>query len=78
MLIWKQFQKIYAISLASRTDLADAMSLAATLTGLDIEIVAASDGSELTNKSLPDGADEVNLRMAELGCWRSHMNILRM
>lgn len=53
MLIWKQFQKIYAISLASRTDLADAMSLAATLTGLDIEIVAASDGASLPISRCP-------------------------
>ncbi|KAL1616924.1 hypothetical protein SLS54_008129 [Diplodia seriata] len=52
------------------------MSLAAALTGLDIEYV---DGvTEVDEKALPPGAEETNLAKGSLYAWRAHMNVLRM
>lgn len=52
------------------------MSLAAALTGLDIEYV---DGvTEVDDKALPPGAKDTNLAKGSLYAWRAHMNVLRM
>ncbi|KAK5119658.1 hypothetical protein LTR85_007487 [Meristemomyces frigidus] len=70
------FQKIFVISLPVRTDHRDAVSLAAALTGLQVEYV---DGvTDVSNHSLPPGAEEVGLNRGGLGNWRAHMNIARM
>ncbi|KAH7053428.1 hypothetical protein B0J12DRAFT_571706 [Macrophomina phaseolina] len=70
------FQKIFVINLPSRDDLRDSMSLAAALTGLDIEYV---DGvTEAEEKTLPPGSKETNLAKGSLYAWRAHMNVVRM
>ncbi|KAK8253120.1 hypothetical protein HDK77DRAFT_170714 [Phyllosticta capitalensis] len=70
------FQKIFVINLPSRTDHRDAMSLAAAVTGLEIEYV---DGvTEVEDKALPPGGAEVHLNKGGLGNWRAHLNIARM
>lgn len=66
------------INLPSRTDLRDAVTLAAALTGLDIEIVDGVDGHLISNRSLPNGAEETHLGPGGLGNWRAHMNVARM
>lgn len=69
-----QFQKIFVINLASRTDRRDAISLAARLTGLQIEFVEAA--TQVDAKAWPPGAKEVNLNPGGAGCWRSHLNVI--
>lgn len=65
------------INLAYRTDLRDSAVLAAGLTGLDVDFIDGVIGSEMSNKSLPLGAEQVHLGSGGLGAWRSHMNAAR-
>ncbi|EGP86104.1 uncharacterized protein MYCGRDRAFT_74064 [Zymoseptoria tritici IPO323] len=70
------FQKIFVISLPSRTDHRDAMSLASAFTGLDIEYV---DGVTEVNKgALPPHDEKFKLSDKSYGSWRAHMNALRL
>lgn len=72
----EQYQKIFVISLASRTDHRDSMSLAAALAGLEVEYV---DGvTSLENKTLPPGGLERGVNIGSLYGWRAHMNVLRL
>jgi hypothetical protein len=73
-----QFQKVFVINLPARTDLRDTVSLAAAFTGLDVEFVDGIIGSEISPKSLPNGAIAANLSLGGLGNWRAHMNVARM
>lgn len=76
MLTVVQFQKIFVISLPSRTDHRDAMSLASAFTGLDIEYV---DGVTEVNKgALPPHDEKFKLSDKSYGSWRAHMNALRL
>ena len=71
-----QFQKIFVIGLPSRTDRRDAMSLAAAYSGVDIEYI---DGvTNVANKTLPPGGVENGINAGSLGCWRAHMNVIRL
>ena len=69
-----QFEKIYVINLPSRTDRRDAMILSAALTGIDVEIVEGVYGDSVQDKTIPSGPG--NMKITEVGCWRSHMNVL--
>lgn len=71
-----QFQKIFAVSLPSRSDHQDALTLAASLTGLQIDFMDGIRASDIDSKTLPPGAEEFTTRGA-LGAWRAHMNTLR-
>lgn len=52
------------------------MSLAAALTGLEIEYV---DGVlEVENKTLPPGGLETALNKGGLNNWRAHLNVARL
>lgn len=67
------FQKIFVINLASRYDHRDSMSLAAALSGLEVEYV---DGvTEVARKYLPPGDDSPS--DGSLAAYRAHMNVLR-
>ncbi|KAK4541577.1 hypothetical protein LTR36_007874 [Oleoguttula mirabilis] len=71
-----QFQKIFVISLPLRTDHRDAVSLAAALTGLQFEFV---DGvTEVSQRALPPGGEQLGLNSGALGNWRAHMNVAQM
>jgi hypothetical protein len=73
-----QFQKIFVINLPHRTDLRDAVSLAAAFTELDVEFVDGVVGKEISLKALPPGGIKANLSYGGLGNWRAHMNVARM
>lgn len=67
------FQKILVINLPSRSDHRDALSLGASLTGLELDFI---DGvTDVENKTLPLG--DPAIRAAELGNWRAHLNAAR-
>ncbi|EME40818.1 glycosyltransferase family 25 protein [Dothistroma septosporum NZE10] len=69
------FQKIFVINLPSRTDHRDTLSLAATLTGLEVEYV---DGAtEFDEGLLPPGGDPAKIGKGSIGAWRAHMNVAR-
>jgi len=70
-----QFEKIFVISLPSRTDHRDAVVLASHLTGLTVDIV---DGiAHVDDKARPPGAEKF-ITTGALGAWRAHMNTLQM
>lgn len=51
------------------------MSLAASLTDIDVEFI---DGVvDVDRKTLPPGATADNLHGGSLGCWRAHLDVLR-
>ncbi|KAK4555659.1 hypothetical protein LTR86_007412 [Recurvomyces mirabilis] len=69
------FEKIFVISLPSRSDHRDAVVLASHLTGLAVDIV---DGiTHVDDKAQPPGAEKFTTTGA-LGAWRAHMNTLQM
>ncbi|RDW82818.1 hypothetical protein BP6252_03930 [Coleophoma cylindrospora] len=68
------FQKIYVLSMPSRTDKRDALILSAHLTGIDLEFVDGVKPEEVSEKAVP-------LRWSKgtggtLGCWRGHTMIM--
>lgn len=71
-----QFQKIFAVSLPSRSDHRDALTLASSLTGLQIDFMDGILASDIDKKTLPPGAEKFTTKGA-LGAWRAHMNVMR-
>lgn len=69
------FEKIFVINLASRTDHRDAIALAASLTGLEVDFI--NGVTKVDRKTLPPGAEESAYKDAELGNWRAHLNVAR-
>lgn len=76
LLTLEQFQKIFIINLASRTDRRDAASLAAALTGLQVEFVDAA--TQIDDKAWPPGGIKTKLNAGGAGNWRSHMNAVEL
>lgn len=68
------FQKIYVISMPSRTDKRDAMVLAAFYTGIDLEFVDAVAGADVPLKAYPQDWPP-NEPVNSIGTWRAHMNV---
>ena len=70
-----QFQKIFVISLPTRPDHRDALTLASTKLGIDFEFIDAVTGDAYPDKGLPSGAE--NFHGGARGEWRSQMNIMQ-
>ena len=69
-----QFQKIFVINMATRYDHRDSMSLAAAVSGLQIEYLGGV--TDVDRKYLPPGGKSPN--DGSLAAYRAHMNALRM
>jgi hypothetical protein len=54
MFNYVQFQKIYVVSMPSRTDKRDALALSAYLTGLEVEFIDGPNGSLISPKAAPE------------------------
>ncbi|KAL8935790.1 MAG: hypothetical protein Q9216_005259 [Gyalolechia sp. 2 TL-2023] len=67
------FEKVYVINLPKRTDKLDAIRLAASVTGFNLEVVPGQLGAEMSPKALPGPFKEGEMRDNIVGCWRSHM-----
>jgi len=67
------FQKVFVVSLASRTDKRDAITLASSLTGFDVEWIDGIDGNNVPKKSIPSIFNPGTASKV-IGCWRAHMN----
>jgi hypothetical protein len=72
-----QFEKVFAISLPSRTDHRDALDLAASFTGLRVNIIDGVLGKDVADKALPPGALKWNPSDGNKGSWRAHMNAIQ-
>lgn len=71
------FGKVFVVGLPSRTDKRDAMALASSLTGFDIEWIDGVRGQDIPDKAVPFGVDRARLMETNLGSWRAHMNAIR-
>jgi Glycosyltransferase family 25 (LPS biosynthesis protein) len=71
-----QFEKIFVISLPERSDRRDSIILSARLMNIEIEIIDAVRGENVLDKVIPS-TDVGRFMKAEIGCWRSHMNVMQ-
>ncbi|KAK2019102.1 family 25 glycosyltransferase [Colletotrichum eremochloae] len=74
------FGSIEMINLPIRQDKADAATVQAFLSGIDINIVEGVNGSRLGEVGMPPSSipdTEPGLSAGEKGCWRSHANAWR-
>ncbi|KAG4424023.1 hypothetical protein IFR04_002865 [Cadophora malorum] len=72
------FQRIFAINMPSRTDRRDAISLAAAVSGMDVDFIEGIGGDSIPEAALPPvgSSESVKLSKGIKGSWRSHMNAL--
>lgn len=59
-----QFEKVFVINLASRTDKLDAMRLSASLSGFNFEVIKGNLGKDIPEKALP-GVRHLSPQMPE-------------
>lgn len=64
------------INLPTRPDRRDAITLAAALTGIDIEFVNGVS-KDIDIGPLPPGGNEARIANGSLRCWRAHLNVVR-
>ncbi|KXJ95091.1 hypothetical protein Micbo1qcDRAFT_156899 [Microdochium bolleyi] len=70
------FGTIFVISMPSRTDRRDAITLSAALSGFRVEFVDGLLGKDVTDKAIPSGKGQHRLPDASVGSWRGHMNAI--
>jgi GR25 family glycosyltransferase involved in LPS biosynthesis len=68
------FQDIFVISLPERTDKRDAIGLQASLTDLSLTYEDGVYGAAIPAEAKPFG---MHRAAGEVGCWRSHLNIMQ-
>ncbi|KAK7202894.1 LPS glycosyltransferase [Myxozyma melibiosi] len=70
------FGDIIYISMPSRTDRQDAMTLLASWSGLILHHFPGVDGASIERKARPDHTPD-DMPLSALGCWRAHANVWR-
>ncbi|KAI1277497.1 hypothetical protein F5Y07DRAFT_363145 [Xylaria sp. FL0933] len=71
------FQNIFIVSLPSRTDRRDGMSLSTALSDIEFEFVDGVDGSTIPDKALPQYSADESPSHSTIGAWRGHLNAIR-
>ncbi|KAI0516784.1 hypothetical protein F5B22DRAFT_606489 [Xylaria bambusicola] len=71
------FEKIFVVSLPSRTDRRDGMSLVAALSDIDFEFIDGVDGASIPDKALPEYSAIGRLDNPSIGAWRGHLNAIQ-
>ncbi|KKK18201.1 hypothetical protein P175DRAFT_0500703 [Aspergillus ochraceoroseus IBT 24754] len=71
------FEHVYAIGLKERTDKHDFLTLAASISGINVDWLDGVRPGEVSQKALPDRLDGPNVPYTAVLCWRAHMNALR-
>lgn len=71
-----QFEKIFVVSIPSRTDRRDNMVLQAAVSNMEIEFIDAAKGDGIAENSIPMDETGDHLEGGALGCWRGHMNAI--
>lgn len=71
------FGKVFVVGLPERSDKRDAIALASSLTGFDVEWIDGVRGESIPDKAVPFGVDRKILMETNLGSWRGHMNAVR-
>jgi len=64
----------------SRTDRRDAITLAASVSNLDVDFIAGVGGDSIPEEAFPPGGSTESIKLSKgiKGSWRSHMNALQM
>ncbi|KAJ5415587.1 hypothetical protein N7465_004282 [Penicillium sp. CMV-2018d] len=70
------FEHIYAISMKERTDKRDFLTLAASVSGFNVEWLDGVRPDDLNPKAMPDGLNPSLVKPTVVACWRAHMNAL--
>ncbi|KAI1172451.1 hypothetical protein F4777DRAFT_514396 [Nemania sp. FL0916] len=71
------FEKIFVVSLPSRTDRRDGMTLAAALSDIEIEFIDGVNGAAIPDKALPKTLDHGRGSDGTVGAWRGHINAIQ-
>lgn len=71
------FEKIYAIGLSDRFDKRDSIEIAADVTGLQLTWIEGVRGKLMEPKTVPPSYKIPGVLPGVIGCWRSHMNVMR-
>ncbi|KAI0972727.1 hypothetical protein F4678DRAFT_50007 [Xylaria arbuscula] len=71
------FEKIFIVSLPSRTDRRDGMSLSAALSDIEFEFIDGVDGSTVPDKALPQYSPVERPSYPTIGAWRGHLNAIQ-
>jgi hypothetical protein len=71
------FEKIYAIGLSDRSDRRDSLELAADVTNLQLTWMDGVLSSLMNQKTIPPTYKLPAVLPGVIGCWRSHMNVIR-
>ncbi|MCJ1369198.1 hypothetical protein MMC20_000407 [Loxospora ochrophaea] len=72
------FQKIFVLNMPERSDKRDSISLAASLTGIELNFVSGVNGSTVPTKALPKGQESRKMSDRTIGSWRAHMDAIRL
>ena len=70
------FQQIFAIGLPDRTDKRDTLTLAASLTSINLSWMEGVRPNEISEKAVPPTWNFENQKPSVLACWRAHMNVI--
>ncbi|KAI1816981.1 hypothetical protein GGS20DRAFT_575194 [Poronia punctata] len=71
------FEKIFVVSLPSRTDRHDGMTLSAALSDIEFEFIDGVDGASIPDSALPVTFAHERLSNPGLGAWRGHLNAIQ-
>ncbi|CAF9941069.1 MAG: hypothetical protein ALECFALPRED_008980 [Alectoria fallacina] len=71
------FEKIFVLNMPSRTDKLDAMTLAASVTGFDFDVLEGVQGESIPKKALSGKWESRPGIEGVVGCWRGHMNFAK-
>ncbi|KAI8628537.1 hypothetical protein F5Y19DRAFT_465192 [Xylariaceae sp. FL1651] len=71
------FEKVFVISLPSRTDRRDGMTLAAALSNIEFEFINGVDGSTIPDQALPQTSTHDRPSDPSVGAWRGHLNAIQ-
>ncbi|KAK3305266.1 glycosyltransferase family 25 protein [Chaetomium strumarium] len=73
------FQHIFAINLPPRTDRRDAMTIAASLSNLNVTWIDGIAGNDVLDEVLPGNSEsrQSGFTVGNKGSWRAHMNVLQ-
>ncbi|KAI0104273.1 hypothetical protein GGR51DRAFT_522185 [Nemania sp. FL0031] len=71
------FEKLFVISLPSRTDRRDGITLAAALSDIEFEFIDGVDAATIPEKALPHTSKHDLLSGPVVGAWRGHLNAIQ-
>lgn len=72
-----QFGDIFVVSLPSRTDRRDGMTLQAALSNLNIKFIDGVLGQNVPDSAIPTSSGHGRMGDPSIGSWRGHMNAIQ-